>query len=58
MNQLPMTKTVTLKDGSTITMDWSDELRCYVTIPEPELCPVCGFTADNHYDWFCNGFAS
>lgn len=28
------TKIVTLKDGSTITLYWSDGLKCYVTIIE------------------------
>lgn len=30
---VPVTKTVVLRDGATITRYWSATLRCYVTIP-------------------------
>lgn len=47
-------KVITDKYGNTYTLYWIESMKCYCTLDEPELCPVCGDRMERHPEgWVC-----
>lgn len=49
-----ISESLELTDTDRPNVFWASNLTCYVTVPEPDICPVCGDRDERHED-LCQG---